>query len=342
VSVNVGVVIPCYNEAEVLGETASRVLALFARLRDAGKISASSTIYFVDDGSRDATWSLIEGLSQRHPGIVGIKLSRNCGHQNALLAGLFTAKGDALVSVDADLQDDINVIEEMIAEFNAGSEVVYGVRRTRTKDRAFKRVTALAFYRLMRAMGAETVHNHADLRLLSRRAVEALEGFQEVNLFLRGIVPLIGFRSCMVYYHRGERFAGKSKYPLRKMIEFALDAITSFSVVPLRIITAIGVIVFLGTMAVSAWTLWIRLATDRAVPGWASTLLPLLFVGGVQILCLGVIGEYLGKIYIETKARPRYFIEAMTCSADLVVRDPVSLLESFPTRPARARHQHRD
>lgn len=314
-SLNLGVVIPCYNEEEVLGETASRMLALFARLQAAGKISERSTVYFVDDGSRDSTWSMIEALSQKHANIEGVKLSRNRGHQNALIAGLFSAEGDALISVDADLQDDINIMEEMIAQFAAGCEVVYGVRRMRTSDTAFKRLTALTFYRLMRSMGADTIHNHADYRLLSRRAIESLKGFHEVNLFLRGIVPLIGFRSSMVYYDRTERFAGESKYPLRKMVEFALDAITSFSVVPLRIITGIGLSVFLLTMAVSAWILWIRLATDRAIPGWASTLLPLLFVGGVQILCLGVIGEYLGKIYIETKARPRYFIEKMTQAA---------------------------
>ncbi len=315
-SVKLGVVIPCYNEQEVIRETASRMLALLARLREAGKVSESSKVYFVDDGSKDATWSIIQELSKESRFVAGIKLSRNRGHQNALLAGLFTADGDVLISVDADLQDDITVMEAMIDEFGTGMDVVYGVRRLRTKDTIFKRMTAESFYRLMRAMGAETVNNHADFRLLSRRAVHALKGFREVNLFLRGIVPLIGFRSAMVYYDRTERFAGESKYPLRKMVEFALDAITSFSVVPLRIITGIGLSVFLLTVSLSIWVLWVRLTNDRAAPGWASTLLPLLFVGGVQILCLGVIGEYLGKIYTETKGRPRYFIEQMTIPAE--------------------------
>lgn len=304
-----GVVIPCYNEQEVVEETVRRMLQLMERLQQAGKISIESTLNLVDDGSRDRTWALIEELSQRHSSVVGIKLSRNRGHQNALIAGLFTAEGDVLISIDADLQDDINVIEGMVDEYAEGFEVVYGVRRLRSSDTWFKRFTAETFYSLMRVMGADTIHNHADYRLLSRRAVESLKEFREVNLFLRGIVPLIGFRSCMVFYDRTERFAGESKYPLRKMVEFALDAITSFSVVPLRMITGIGFGVFLMTLVLSAWVLWTRLHGNTAVPGWASTLLPLLFVGGIQILCLGVIGEYLGKIYIETKGRPRYFIE---------------------------------
>lgn len=311
-SVTLGVVVPCYNEQEVIRETATRMLALLERLRAAGKIGPASTLNLVDDGSRDGTWAIIDELSRTHPAIVGIKLSRNRGHQNALLAGLFTAEGDVLVSIDADLQDDINVIEQMLDEHAAGAEVVYGVRRLRTRDTWFKRTTAESFYTLMRVMGTDTVHNHADYRLLSRRAVESLKEFREVNLFLRGIVPLIGYRSCMVYYDRTERFAGESKYPLRKMVEFALDAITSFSTVPLRMITGIGIGVFLLTVAIGMWVLWIRLHGTTAVPGWASTLLPLLFLGGVQILCLGIMGEYLGKIYIESKGRPRYFIERVT------------------------------
>jgi glycosyltransferase involved in cell wall biosynthesis len=315
VSLNLGVVVPCYNEQEVLRETSSRMLDLFTRLKSAGKITDASTIYFVDDGSTDSTWNIIEELSRQHDHIGGIKLSRNRGHQNALLAGLFTADGDALVSVDADLQDDITIIETMVDEFANGMDVVYGVRKKREQDTVFKRLTAESFYRAMRVMGAETIYNHADFRLLSRRAIEALKDFREVNLFIRGIVPLIGYRSGVVYYNRNERFAGESKYPLRKMIEFALDAITSFSVVPLRMITAIGFAVFVLTLFLSAWILWIKLTDDLAVPGWASTLLPLLFIGGIQILCLGVMGEYLGKIYIETKSRPRYFIEQMTLRA---------------------------
>jgi glycosyltransferase involved in cell wall biosynthesis len=309
-----GIVIPCYNEQEVLPETAKRMAALLGRLIVAGKVSSDSAIWFVDDGSTDRTWPMICELAESSEKFLGIKLSRNRGHQSALLAGLFTAEGDVLVSIDADLQDDINVIEAMIDEFDNGVEVVYGVRRKRERDSAFRRLTAESFYRLMRLMGAETIYNHADFRLLSRRVIEALKDFREVNLFIRGIMPLIGYRSSIVHYDRSERFAGHSKYPLRRMVEFALDAITSFSVVPLRMITAIGFAVFVLTVALSAWILWIALTDEQAVPGWASTVLPLVFIGGVQILCLGVIGEYLGKIYIETKGRPRYFIEHITSS----------------------------
>lgn len=306
-----GIVIPCYNEEEVLPETTRRMLDLLQRLIAAGKASNDSRIVYVDDGSKDRTWELIERYCTEHAHIAGIKLSRNRGHQNALLAGLLTTEGDAVASIDADLQDDISVIEEMVDEFAKGVDVVYGVRKKREQDTAFKRITAETFYKLMRRMGTETVNNHADFRLLSRRAIEALKGYREVNLFVRGIVPLIGYRSRIVYYDRTERFAGESKYPLKRMIEFALDAVTSFSVVPLRMITATGFVVFVMTMGLSVWSLWVALGTDKAVPGWASTLIPLLFVGGVQILCLGIIGEYLGKIYTETKRRPRYLIEKM-------------------------------
>lgn len=320
-TVQLSVVVPCYNEQEVIRETASRLVTLLSRLIAAGKILETSLVHFVDDGSRDDTWAIIGELSRANPAIVGIKLSRNRGHQNALLAGLFTATGDALVSIDADLQDDINVIEKMVDDYRAGAEVVYGVRRLREHDTWFKRFTALSFYRVMRMMGTDAVNNHADYRLLSRRAVEALKEFREVNLFLRGIVPLIGFRSSLIYYDRTERFAGESKYPLRKMIEFALDAITSFSTVPLRMITATGIGVFLLTIAISIWVLWVRFTENTAVPGWASTLLPLLFLSGVQLLCLGVMGEYLGKIYIESKARPRYFIETIVGTDRIAVLD---------------------
>lgn len=303
------VVVPCYNEEQVLPETASRLDELLLRMATNGLISSTSRVYLVDDGSRDRTWTIVEDLSRKNSRFAGVKLSRNRGHQNALVAGLFTAAGDVIVSVDADLQDDINVIEQMINEFKQGADIVYGVREQRLTDTFFKRVTAEAFYGLMRGLGAETVPNHADFRLMSRRAIESLKEFSEVNLFLRGIVPLIGYRSSTVHYNRTERFAGESKYPLRKMIEFALDAITSFSVVPLRIITGIGFVVFAVTILTSMWILWVKFGTGDAIPGWASTVLPMLFLGGVQILCLGVMGEYLGKIYSETKARPRYFIE---------------------------------
>jgi glycosyltransferase involved in cell wall biosynthesis len=241
--------------------------------------------------------------------VVGIKLSRNRGHQSAVVAGLFNAAGDAIVSVDADLQDDLNAIEVMLDRFHEGCEVVYGVRRSRESDTFFKRLTAESFYRLITAMGADAVFNHADYRLLSRRAVESLREYPEVNLFLRGIFPLMGYRSATVHYDRGVRFAGQSKYPLRKMLALALEAITSFSVVPMRMVSLLGILIFFGSMAVTAWTAWVALFTNRGVPGWASTVLPLYFLGGIQLLALGVIGEYVGKTYLETKRRPRYFIE---------------------------------
>lgn len=304
-----GIVVPCYNEEAVLHETANRLLALLDRLVDAEKIAPDSKIYFIDDGSKDRTWSIIDALAQKQPRIAGIKLSRNRGHQNALVAGLLTVDGDAVVSIDADLQDDISVIEEMISEYNDGVDVVYGVRKKRETDTAFKRITAELFYELINMLGAESIFNHADYRLMSRRALEALQQFKEVNLFLRGIVPLIGFRSSIVYYDRGERLAGESKYPLKRMTALALDAVTSFSIVPLRIITFIGFSVFLLTILLTIWVLYIRFFTARAIPGWASTVLPIYFISGIQILCLGVIGEYVGKAYSEIKARPRFVIE---------------------------------
>lgn len=303
------IIVPCYNEEEVLPETARRLTALLEGLAAAERIGPGSRIVFVDDGSRDRTWELIEGLARDNLSVSGIKLSHNRGHQNALLAGLFTADGDVLISVDADLQDDIQVIPEMLDSYKRGAQVVFGVRNDRTTDSFFKRATAQGFYALMRSLGAESIPNHADFRLMSRRAIEALQSFREVNLFLRGIVPLIGFKSAVVYYSRSARFAGETKYPLRKMIALALEAITSFSVVPLRFITFIGFAVFAFSCLMAARTLWIRLLTTQAVPGWASTLLPIYFLGGVQLMCLGVVGEYLGKIYQEAKARPRYIIE---------------------------------
>jgi len=309
--IRLSIVVPCYNEEEVLRETASRLLKLMDGLESRQRIAASSELVFIDDGSRDRTWPLIEELAGRHDRIRGVKLSRNRGHQNALLAGLHYSSGEAIVSIDADLQDDLGAIERMIDRHLEGADVVYGVRSKREQDTWFKRATAEAFYRMMSWLGAESIHNHADFRLLSRRALEALRGYDEVNLFLRGLVPLLGFRSEIVEYERRERFAGISKYPLGKMIAFALEGITSFSVVPLRIITFIGFTVFGLTVLISAWVLWVRLFTNQAVPGWASTVLPLYFIGGVQILCMGVIGEYLGKIYQEVKRRPRYIIEKL-------------------------------
>ena len=303
------VVVPCFNEEEVLPETARRLLVLLEAMMARGQVTADSQVVFVDDGSHDRTWEMIEDLAGADPRFGGIKLSRNRGHQNALLAGLYTCEADVLLSVDADLQDDIGVIPQMMQEYVRGAQVVYGVRKDRTSDGMFKRVTAQAFYRTISALGAESIYNHADFRLLSRRAIEALKNFREVNLFLRGMVPLIGFKSAIVYYTRSERFAGESKYPLRKMVALALDAVTSFSVAPLRLITGVGFLVFVVSSAMGLWTLWVKLFTDHAVPGWASILLPIYLLGGIQILCIGVIGEYLGKVYQEAKARPRYIIE---------------------------------
>jgi len=306
---SLAIVVPCYNEQEVLPETVKRLAALLERLAAARKIDGNSRIYLVDDGSRDRTWSLIEDYARQGWPVVGVKLSRNRGHQNALLAGLFAARGDAIVSIDADLQDDVDAIEGMLDKHAGGCDVVYGVRKARTTDTAFKRLTATGFYRLMRLLGAKTIDNHADFRLLSRRAVESLKAFGEVNLYLRGIIPMLGYPSAIVEYDRAERFAGETKYPLRRMLSLALNAITSFSVVPLRLISLLGLLLSLGTMAVSAWVLLVSLHPERVVPGWASTVLPIYFLGGVQLLSLGVIGEYVGKLYLESKARPRYFIE---------------------------------
>jgi glycosyltransferase involved in cell wall biosynthesis len=303
------IVIPCYNEEAVLPETRRRIVGLIRGLVEADKISEDSTIYFVDDGSSDRTWLLIEQFTAEDRHVAGIKLSRNRGHQNALLAGLFTAEGDAIVSVDADLQDDIGAIGAMVDRFLAGAEIVYGVRRRRDTDSPFKRLTARIFYRVLGLLGAESVRNHADYRLMSRRAVENLKQYREVNLYLRGIVPLLGLRSEIVYYDRAKRFAGESKYSFHKMVSLAFDAITSFSVLPLRFITFLGFAVFFGTMLVSAWALWVWLFSSYAVPGWTSIVLPMYFIGGVQIFCIGMLGEYLGKTYAEVKGRPRFVVE---------------------------------
>jgi len=303
------IVVPCYNEQEALPETCRQLLALRSRLIASGRIADDSRVVFVDDGSRDRTWAMIEEYAASGLPVMGVKLSRNRGHQNALLAGLFAARGDAIVSVDADLQDDIEAIGTMVDHYLEGCDVVYGVRSSRDTDTVFKRQTARGFYWLMERLGAQTVRDHADYRLLSRRAVEALREYGETNLYLRGIIPLLGFRSATVHYARQARVAGESKYPLRRMISLALNAVTSFSVVPLRLISAIGILVFLASLFVLAWTLWVALFTERAVPGWASITLPIYFLGGIQLLSLGVIGEYLGKLYVEAKRRPRYFIE---------------------------------
>lgn len=307
--ITLSIVVPCFNEEAVLQETYSRLSALLGRLVASGKVSHRSEIVFVDDGSVDTTWHLIDGWARAGAPVMGIKLSRNCGHQNALLAGLSSAKGDAVITIDADLQDDEGAIERMIDAFYEGNEVVYGVRARRDADTWFKRTTAQSFYRLMRTLGVKTVFDHADYRLLSQRAIRYLGQFGEVNLFLRGIVPLLGLRSSIVYYDRRARMAGESKYPLSKMLEFALNGITSFSVAPLRAITLLGFLVSLACLALAAWALLVKIMSTNAAPGWASTILPIYFLGGVQLFCAGVLGEYIGKIYMEIKRRPRFFIE---------------------------------
>ena len=310
------IVVPCFNEEPVLRETCGRLQAMLDQLAASGRISPDSEIVFVDDGSRDSTWAMIEGHAGAGARVVGVKLSRNCGHQNALLAGLTAARGDAVVTIDADLQDDETAICGMLDAFEAGSEVVYGVRAKRTADTWFKRVTARGFYRAMALLGVQTVYDHADYRLLSRRAVGCLLQFQEVNLFLRGVVPLLGLRSAVVHYERRARMAGESKYPLRKMLEFAWNGITSFSVAPLRAITFLGFAVSLACVALAGWALLVKLTAPGAVPGWASTILPIYFLGGVQLFCIGVLGEYLGKIYLEVKRRPRFLVEQIAGRPD--------------------------
>ena len=309
-SANLHLVIPCYNEESVINETASRLLDLFESMRQDGLISSFSRIVFVDDGSSDRTWEIISELTETYPEFCAVKLSKNAGHQNALFAGLMSVRGlcDCAISIDSDLQDDINAIPEMVEKFLDGNEVVYGVRSSRKTDTTFKRATAQCFYRTMKFLGVNTVYNHADYRLLSRRALDALSEFTEVNLFLRGMVPLLGFKSETVYYERKERFAGESKYPLKKMISFALDAITSFSVTPIRMITAIGFLSCLFSIIVAIYTL-VQKFTGHTGTGWASLMISIWFIGGAQLLSLGLIGEYIGKIYKEVKHRPKYIIE---------------------------------
>lgn len=307
--VKLSVVVPCYNEQDALLHTAPELERLMLDLMDRRRISSDSNIWLIDDGSTDSTWSMIDALAARSDLFVGVKLSRNRGHQNALLAGLFSADGDAVISIDADLQDDLSVFDKMIAAYQEGHEIVYGVRRARETDTRFKRWTALAYYRMLRSFGAEIVPNHADFRLMGRDAINALQSYTEINLFLRGIIPQLGFRSTSVFYDRRERVAGESKYPLRKMIQLALDGITSFSAVPLRLIAGLGGVVFLFSLAMLVWILFIRLFTNRALPGWASTTVPIYLLGGVQMLCIGIVGEYVAKIYAETKGRPRFLIE---------------------------------
>ncbi|MBQ7423013.1 MAG: glycosyltransferase family 2 protein [Prevotella sp.] len=306
------IVLPCYNEEAVIKETASRILVLLDGMITRGEVEKNSRILFVDDGSSDQTWPIIEKLHTEFPCIYGLKLAGNTGHQNALLAGLATAKdfSDVLISIDADLQDDICVIPEMVSKFKEGFDIVYGVRRERNTDTFFKRTTAIMFYRLMGRLGVKSVYNHADYRLMSHRAVEQLCHYRERNLFLRGIVPLIGYRSSCIYYDRQERFAGESKYPLRKMMNFAVDGITSFSIRPVRMVFGMGIIFLIISLGIFIYVLHSYLM-GSVVPGWASLILSIWFVGGCILLGLGIVGEYIGKTYMEVKDRPRYNIEKL-------------------------------
>ncbi len=309
--IDVSIVVPCYNEEAVLLETTRQLADVLQQLSIEGKITPDSRVYYVDDGSRDRTWELIESLAEANKFVHGIKLSRNRGHQNALLAGLLTAEGEVIISVDADLQDDLSAIRKMIEFYATGYDIVYGVRDSRKTDTFFKSFTAKAYYRLLSAMGVEIIYNHADYRLMSRQVIEALKEFDEVNLFLRGIIPQLGFSYALVYYDRAERYAGESNYPLIKMLSLAWQGITSFSNLPLRLITGLGLLVSLMSFLVTVWAIAVRLFTQDTIPGWASTVLPIYFLGGIQLLCLGIMGEYIAKIYTETKRRPRYIIEKM-------------------------------
>lgn len=308
------IVIPCYNEEEVLPETVRRLTILLETMEADGRIAPKSRMILVDDGSADATWSLIEQYSKSVAMVMGVRLAGNSGHQNALMAGLNVAKNtrfDAIVSVDADLQDDINAIPEMVDRFSEGCDIVYGVRKSRATDTAFKRNTALFFYTLMQWLGVKSVYNHADYRLMSLRAVAELCQYRERNLFLRGIVPLLGYRTAMVYYDRNARFAGESKYPLRKMLEFAVNGITSFSVKPVRMVLGMGFLFLFIALCILVYVVH-SLLEGTNVPGWASLILSVWFVGGCILIGLGIVGEYVGKIYIEVKDRPRYNIEKTT------------------------------
>ena len=305
-------VIPCYNEEAVLPETVKQLTEKLRAMQADGLIGPASRMLLVDDGSKDKTWTLIERFSAENTFVSGLKLAHNRGHQNALMAGLMTAKdkADCVISLDADLQDDVGVLDDFMVKFNEGCDVVYGVRNKRETDTFFKRTTALGFYRFMKALGVDVVYNHADYRLMSRRALEALSEYREVNLFLRGIVPLIGYRSDYVYYERHERFAGESKYPLKKMISFALDGITSFSVKPLKMISSLGILVSLLSVIGLLYAL-VSHFCGFTVAGWTAIVSSIWLLGGIQLLCIGVVGGYIGKIYSEVKARPRYRIEAL-------------------------------
>ena len=303
------IVVPCYNEEEVLEETTKRLKNKLEVLIKNKKVSEDSRVMYVNDGSKDKTWDIIKEIHKKEKLFTGISLSRNRGHQNALLGGLMTAKeyADVIISMDADLQDDINAIDGMLKKYQEGNDIVYGVRSARKKDSFFKRVTAEGFYKFMKVLGVDCVYNHADYRLTSKRVLEEFSNYKEVNLFLRGMFPLVGFKSDIVYYERNERFAGESKYPLKKMLNFAWDGITSFSVKPLRLICSLGFIILFISLAIMIYSL-VRKLTGNTVDGWTFLSISIWFIGGLQMISIGIIGEYIGKIYSETKARPRYII----------------------------------
>ncbi len=306
-----GIVIPCYNEEEVFAETTRLLGELFKSMIDSGIIDKESFICYVDDGSKDKTWALIQKATEEFNYFKGIKLSRNFGHQNALIAGLMQLKddADALISMDADLQDDITLIKSFVEKFKEGYEVVYGVRENRRTDTKFKRGTAELFYKLQSYMGIDTISNHADYRLMSSKALNTLADFKEINLFIRGIIPLLGYRSCSIYYIRVERFAGETKYSLKKMLFFALDGIVSFSVKPLRLITLTGFSIFFLSLLVILWVTFEKVFLGNTVDGWASTIISIYFIGGIQLMSIGIIGEYIGRIFEQSKGRPRYIID---------------------------------
>ena len=303
------VVIPCYNEEEVLEETTKQLKKKMNDLIKKKIISSKSKVMYVNDGSKDRTWEIIKDINKKESLFTGLTLSRNRGHQNALLAGLMTAKNyaDVVISMDADLQDDINAMDEMLAKYYEGCDIVYGVRSARDKDTWFKRFTAESFYKFMKVLGVDIVYNHADYRLTSKRVLEAFSNFKEVNLFLRGMFPLVGYKSDIVYYERNERFAGESKYPLKKMLNFAWDGVTSFSVKPLRLICGVGFIIIFISVCIMIYSL-VRKLSGNTVDGWTFLSISIWFIGGLQMISIGIIGEYIGKMYSETKQRPRYII----------------------------------
>ena len=308
---SLAIVIPCYNEQEVLPETSSRLIALMQSYREQNLVTGDSYILLVDDGSKDNTWEQIEALSRTHPEFRGLKLSRNFGHQHALLAGLHQANDVTItVSVDADLQDDLNAIREMILKYQQGAEIVYGVRDDRGSDSVFKRSSALLFYKILSWMGVESVYNHADFRLMSQVTLDAFRQFGESNIYLRGMVPMLGYNSDTVYYKRTERFAGTSKYNLKKMLSLAWNGISSLSILPLRFVTFCGFSIFSISILLSLYALYSYLFQETTM-GWTSTVLPIYFLGGIQLLCIGLLGEYVAKIYKEVKQRPKYIIEKM-------------------------------